>query len=134
MAKIDFGGIELYAEQLAKLGARAEGICRYAVFDAAGMVIDAIKANTPADTGDLRDSEILTSFRNDNGYVYTQVVFDGYDRKGTPNAVKASAIESGTSRMKKRPFIRPAVNRVKKDAEQSIEDALDRKINEIMNE
>lgn len=134
MAKIDFGGIELYAEQLAKLGARAEGICRYAVFDAAGMVIDAIKENAPVGTGDLRDSAILTPFVNEEGYVYTKVVFDGYDRNGTPNAVKAAVLESGTSRMKKRPFIRPAINRVKKEAEQSIADALDRKINEIMNE
>ena len=133
MAKIEFGGIELYAEKLAKLGAGAEGVCKYAVYEAAGMVIDAIKANTPEDTGDLRESAVLRPFANDNGFIYTKVVFDGYDRKGTPNAVKAAVLESGSSKQQKKPFIRPAVNRVKKAAEFSIEKALDEKINEIMN-
>lgn len=133
MAKIEFKGMDEYAKKLAQLGAGAEGVCKYAVYDAAGIVIDAIKENTPVDTGDLRNSIKLTHFKNDNGYIYTKVIFDGYDRKGTPNALKANAIESGTSRMQKHPFIRPAVNRSKKAAEFSIEVALNRKLDEIMN-
>ena len=133
MAKIDFRGIDEYAKQLAALGADAEGICKYAVYDAAGMVIEAIKANTPTDTGDLRQSAALTPFKNDKGFIYTQVVFDGYDSKGAPNALKANALESGTSTRAKQPFIRPAVNRVKSAAEFSIDMALNKKINEIMN-
>ena len=132
MAKIEFKGIQEYADKLAKLGASAEGLCKYAVYDAAGMVADAIKENTPSKTGDLKDSIALTHFRNDGGFIYTKVVFDGYDRKGVPNALKANVIESGSSTHPKKPFIRPAVNRVKKAAEFSIETALNRKLEELM--
>jgi HK97 gp10 family phage protein len=84
------------------------------------------------DGGDLKNSTYLKTFVNKNGYVYTQVGWDGYDRNGVPNALKANALESGTSKMPKRPFVRPAVNKVKRAAEFAIEQALDQKINEIM--
>lgn len=134
MAKIEFKGVNEYAQQLDELGADAEGICRYAIYDAAGLVMDAIIDNAPVDTGDLRESVELSVMKNKDGFIYTQVIFEWYDRKGTPNSLKARAIESGTSRMQKRPFIRPAVNRVKKQAEQLIAENLDKKLNEIMNE
>ena len=134
MAKIEFKGVNEYAKELAELGADAEGICKYAIYDAAGLVLDAIYDNTPVDTGDLRESIELCPMTNKDGFIYTQVEFVMYDSKGTPNSLKARAIESGTSRMQKRPFIRPAVNRVKKQAEQLIAENLDKKLNEIMNE
>lgn len=132
--KIDFKGINEYAKQLAELEADAEGICRYAIYDAAGLVMDAIIDNAPVDTGDLRESVDLSVMKNKDGFIYTQVIFEWYDRKGTPNSLKARAIESGTSRMQKRPFIRPAVNRVKKQAEQLIAKNLEAKIEEITND
>lgn len=133
MAKIEFQGFEEYRARLFDLGANIEGICKYASYDAADIVINAIKENTPVDTGDLRDSAKLYNFKNDNGYVHTGVYFDGYDRKGVPNPIKARVLESGSSTRPKHPFIRPAVNRVKKAAEFSIEAALNRKLDEIMN-
>lgn len=134
MAKIEFSGIDEYIKKLEALGANVEGICKYAVYDAAGMVVEAIKDNTPTDTGDLKRSAVLKPFQNKDGFIYTKVAFDGYDSKGTPNAIKARVLESGSSTRKKHPFIRPAVNRVKAAAELSIETALNKKINEIMNE
>lgn len=125
-------GLEEYAEKINQLGLRAEGVCKYAVYPGAAIVIDAVKANTPVDTGDLRNSTILKVFKNKNGYIYTQIGWDGYDRNGTPNALKANVLESGTSKRQKQPFIRQAVNRVKKAAEFAIATALDEKINEIM--
>lgn len=113
MAKISFDGLYQYEKLLAELGQDAEKMAKYAIYPAAGMVLEELKAATPRDTGDLRDSEILTKFVTDEGQVYTAVVFDGYDRDGVPNSLKARAIESGTSRMKKQPFIRPTVNRMK---------------------
>lgn len=130
MAKIVFKGIDEYAKQMAELGAHAEGVCKYAVYDAAGMVIDAIKAACPVDSGDLRDSFVLTTFRNDNGYVYTKVVAEGYDSRGVPNAIKARVLESGNSTHPKRPFIRPAVNGIKGAVETSIEINLNKKLQE----
>lgn len=127
MATIELRGVDAYAKQLKGLGVRYEAACKYAVHDAANLVIDAVKSNTPVDTGDLRDSEKLTHFRNANGFVYTKLIFDGYDRKGVPNAVKARSIESGTSdgRIEKRPFVRPAVNRVRERAEAEMQKGLD---------
>lgn len=121
MAKIEMEGLDDYMKKLSDLGASVEGSIKRAVYPAAGMVIEAIKANTPVDTGGLRDSAALRTFRNDAGYVYTQVTFDGYDERGNPNPVKARVLESGSSTRKKHPFIRPAVNRVKLAAEFMIE-------------
>lgn len=132
MAKIEFDGIEDYAKQLQALGANVEGCIKYAVYDAAGMVIEAIKANTPVDSGDLRKSAKLTTFKNKDGFIYTQVEFLGYDERGMPNPVKARVLESGSSTRKKHPFIRPAVNKTKAAAEKMIENNLNKKIEEIM--
>lgn len=135
MAKIEFKGTDEYIKKLTELGAHIQGIIKYASYDAAGIVADAIKENTPVgekDGGDLRDSIALTKYRTENGFTYTKVVFDGYDRKGVPNALKANALESGTSRMPKRQFIRPAVNSVKRAAEFSIETALNKRLEELM--
>lgn len=132
MAKIKMEGLDEYRDKINQLGLRAEGVCKYAVYPGAAIVIDAVKANTPVDTGDLRNSTFLKVFKNKNGYIYTQIGWDGYDRNGTPNALKANVLESGTSKRQKHPFIRQAVNRVKKAAEFAIATALDEKINEIM--
>lgn len=132
MAKIEFKGADEYTKKLRMMGARIQGTIKYASYEAAGIVADAIKANTPKDTGDLRDSIALTKYRTENGFTYTKVIFDGYDRNGVPNALKANAIESGTSRIPKKPFIRPAVQRVKRVAEKSIETALNKKLEEMM--
>jgi HK97 gp10 family phage protein len=110
-------GLDEYMKKLTDLGASVEGSIKRAVYPAAGMVIEAIKANTPVDTGGLRDSAALRTFKNEDGYVFTQVTFEGYDEKGHPNPVKARVLESGSSTRKKHPFIRPAVNRVKAQAE-----------------
>lgn len=125
-------GLDEYRDKINQLGLRAEGVCKYAVYPGAAIVIDAVKANTPVETGDLRNSTFLKVFKNKNGYIYTQIGWDGYDRNGTPNALKANVLESGTSKRQKHPFIRQAVNRVKKAAEFAIATALDEKINEIM--
>ena len=120
MAKIEMQGLDDYINRLREMGASVEGSIKRAVYPAAGMVIEAIKANTPVDTGGLRESAALRTFKNDNGFVYTQVTFDGYDERGHPNPVKARVLESGSSTRQKHPFIRPAVNRVKAQAEAMI--------------
>ena len=133
MATIEFKGIDEYADKLARLGGASKGICKFACYDAAGMVCDAIKANAPQDSGDLKDCISLARFSDDDGFIYTEVIFPGYDRRDVPNPLKAHVLEHGSSTRKKHPFIRPAVNRVKKAAEFSIDNKLNEKINEIMN-
>lgn len=133
MAKIEFKGIDKYQDLLAKLSMRSEGICKQAVYEGAAVVIDAIKTNlrkvvSENSTGDLEKSIGLAPMENKNGYINTKVGFDGYDRNGHPNIVKARALESGTSKQRKRPFIRPAVNSVK---EKSI-DVMAKKVSELL--
>ena len=134
MAKISFDGLYQYEKLLAELGQDVEKMAKYAVYPAAGMVLEELKAATPRDTGDLANSEILTKFVTDEGYVYTAVVFDGYDRKGVPNSLKARALESGTSRMPKHPFVRPTVNRIKQAVIQKIAAGTDEYISNLMEE
>ena len=117
MATFKAEGLDEYMSKLKAMGASVEGSIKRAVYPAAGMVIEAIKANTPTDTGGLRESASLRTFKNENGFVYTEVTFDGYDERGHPNPVKARVLESGSSTRQKHPFIRPAVNRVKAQAE-----------------
>ena len=132
MANIEMEGLEEYRARLLDLGADIEGICKYAVYDAAAMVVEAIKANTPVDSGDLKQGASLAKFKNEDGYVYTGVYFPGIDHDYGINAIKARVLESGSSTRRKHPFIRPAVNRVKAAAERSIEERLDQKIEQIM--
>lgn len=134
MARITFTGIDEYADKLAELADRAPGVCKYALYEGAAVVADAIKARIPMDTGDLSDSMALTTMRNEDGMIYTKVVFEGYDSKGTPNALKANVLEKGNSHVSARPFVRPAVNASRGAAVAAIGAAFDRKINEIMNE
>lgn len=119
MPTIEFKGIEAYQKQIAALGnpKTVEAMCKYSIYDAAGMVAEEIRKETPVDTGDLRDSVTLETMTTRDGMTYTKVDFAGYDRDGTPNMLKARAIESGTSRIQKQPFIRPTVKRVTKMAE-----------------
>lgn len=133
MAKIEFPGIDEYAKLLAELGTKAEGVCKYAIYDAAGLVVDSIKSNTPERTGDLKNSTSLIDFQNKDGFIYTKVDWPGYDRKGVANRIKARVLESGSSTRQKHPFIRQAVNAVKTRALSLIEFNLDKKINELMN-
>lgn len=126
-------GLDEYISKLWSLGANAEGIIKYAVYDGAGLVADEIRKSTPRDTGALQSSLTVSPFRNDKGYINVKVGWSGTDDKGVANALKARVLEHGTSKGRKAaPFIRPAVNRVKKQAEQLIAQRLDEKIKEYM--
>lgn len=139
MAKFKFEGIEEYTASLEKIGGEnAERVLKYAVYPGAGVVADALRAEIETNHhgyGDLEDSLGLAKMRNDSGYVNTKVVFAGYDRKRVPNAVKAAALESGTSRGQPAThFISKTVKSVKERAINEMSKALDQKIGQIMEE
>lgn len=82
--------------------------------------------------GDLLDSlGIAPPDIDREGNANTHIGFHGYDRKGVANTLKARIMESGSSKQKKKPFIRPAVNRSKNKAIKAMEMKLDEKISEI---
>lgn len=137
MAKFEFKGIDKYIDTLQKLGGKnTESILKYAVYPGAGIAADAIRSEIEAnhrETRDLAKSLTLTSMRNDNGFVNTKVSFGGYDRNGVPNALKAAALESGTSRgIKATHFISKTVKSVSERAEEAMQKALDEKIGQIL--
>ena len=136
MAKFKFTGIEEYTASLEKIGGKnAVGVLKYAVYPGAAVVANSIRSALEGhrDTGDLQKSLTLATMRNDDGYVNTKVTFAGYDRKGTPNAIKAAALESGTSRGQKATHV--ISHAVKGSTEKAISEmskALDQKIGQIM--
>lgn len=72
-------------------------------------------------TGQLLDSLGITPIKMDqDGNWNGKVGFDGYDRDGVPNQLKARVMESGTSKRKKRPFIRPALNKCQQAAAEAM--------------
>lgn len=136
-----FVGLDEYVRKLNRLAdtKKAEGLIKVAVYEGAGLVADEIRRNLQGhrDTGDLLDSLYLSEMANENGYIYTQVGFAGYDRNGVPNALKANALESGTSRnsiehQPKTPFIRPAIKATRERAEAAMAATLESSIEQIM--
>lgn len=138
MAKFRFEGIDQYITTLGRIGGKqAEKVIKYAVYPGAGIIADAIRDALAhhKDTGDLISSLTLATMRNDNGYINTKIMFDGYDSKGVPNAIKAAALESGTSRGQPAThLITKAVNGARDRATEAMSHALDEKLGQIMEE
>ena len=143
MAKMTIKGLDEWGEALAKMGADSTRICKNAVAKGAGIVADEIRKHLEAlpedkfrrlkdgekfvgvpkeQKKDLLDSLGITPIDTDHrGNINAKVGFDGYGSfkttkypKGVPNPLLARAIESGSSVRQKTPFVRPAVNKVKK--------------------
>lgn len=152
-------GMEEITAMLAKAEGAAQDIAALALYDGAGVVADEISrgargvSTSPfryAAGGRMRDpspeeKEALVSagaagiakFRKTGNRVDTSV---GYSRSGyasikgktKPVAVIANAINSGTSFMKKQPFIRKAVSRSKDAATEVITKKVVQLVEEIM--
>lgn len=88
--------------------------------------------------------DLLKSFgltpvdRDRRGFVHTKAGFDGYGSfptksypKGVPNQLLARAVESGSSVRQKTPFVRPAVNATRKEAEAEMDRVVREKCEEI---
>lgn len=159
MAKMEIKGLTEYANMLDKLGANAPEITKKVVYTGAGVVADEIKKrlqenlNDPAyvgkgsgelgvkstmlsgrqgQTGDLLASFGVSPIQVDrDGNTNAKIGFEGYDSKGVPNALKARAMESGTSKLKARPFVRPTVNAVKGKVQQVMGKKLEEEISKI---
>lgn len=154
MAKMQIKGLDEYALKLSKLGQQEGVIAKKAVYGGAKIVADEIKRrlianlNDPSSaaksgtsafksqsydpTGDLLESfgvSPIRVFADMN--TSTKLGFDGYDKNGVPNQLKARAMESGTSTIKKRPFVRPAVNATKKKAQVKMGEVIDEEIRKI---
>jgi len=152
---------EEYAIKLSKLATGQEEIAKKAIYAAAAIVADRIKANLNAlpeekfrylrdgekfvgvperQKKDLIDSFGITPITTDSkGNWNAKIGFDGYGSiptkkypNGLPNQLLARAIESGSSVRRKKPFVRPAVNATKKQAQAKMAEIIDKEIEKIM--
>ena len=80
----------------------------------------------------------ISTIEVQRGFHNVKIGFDGYNEfvtqkwpNGQPNALIANTIEHGTSFMNKKPFIRPAVRRVREQAVKEMEKSLDHSFAEI---
>lgn len=116
-AKFDISGLDKLEMKLEQI-VSDEGIVKRGIYVGAGMLADKIKSNLAGvlsgnSSGALIESLGISKIDAGGGIANVSIGFDGYDAKGTANQLKARCLESGTSKLKKRQFIRPAVNSVK---------------------
>lgn len=154
MAKMTVKGLDEYAMKLSRLGAQEGDIAKKAVYGGAKIVADEIKRrlvenlNDPASvskagtamfkgkhrpTGSLLKSFGIAPIKVfKDGDTSTKLGFDGYDEHGVPNQLKARAMESGTSVLRPRPFVRPAVNATRSRAQAKMGEVVDEEIKKLM--
>lgn len=113
----------------------------HAVSDKAGFF--AYKERKPAPLTEtakqgLLDGLGITPMQDDGGYYNVKVGFDGYNDlktrkypKGQPNQLVARGLESGSSISQKRPFVRPAINATRPQAEAKMAEVLDEEIKKL---
>lgn len=162
MAKVTAKGAEIYLNQLQKLGADTDSMCKIAVYEGAGVVADAVreeikqipdqnKPPTAAENGiytglypdqkkGLEEGLGVTPITKEDGIWSARVGFDGYNSRktkkypqGQPNQMIAASTERGTVYRIKTPFIKKAVQKCRKQAEQAMSAALDSEIQKIIN-
>jgi HK97 gp10 family phage protein len=156
--KLKVEGMDSITDMLAKAEDAAPGIAAKALYKGAGIVADEISKGARGVTTSRfkyangwqrqpspEEKEALLSagaagiakFRHTGNSVDTSVGYSrsGYatiDGKQKPVAVIANAINSGTSFMKKQPFIRKAVSQSKAKASEAISAEVERLVAEIL--
>ena len=139
MAKFIAKASEEYVIRLSRLaGADQREIAGKAIYKAADIVADEVRARLNGvikgpSTGALAASLGIAKMQEDADGYNVKIGFDGYDAKGVPNLLKARVMESGSSKQKKRPFMRPAVNATRGAAVEKMGEIIDEEIARIMN-
>ena len=155
MAQIEFVGIDKYFERLDELGKHSIGLCKRALYDGAAVLADAVRSEVqalPVTDRNTEPQQVLSyerdgllaglgiaKMKDDGGVVSTRVDFDGYNRlksktypNGHPNSMIARAINSGTSKRPKNPFMNRATRAARAKAEAAMAARMDADIEEIM--
>jgi HK97 gp10 family phage protein len=138
MARMAFKAGDEYALKLSRLDSGSEKIAKKAIYESAEILADGIRAAADKKLSDEATGQMMESYgiseidMDKHGYWNTKIGFDGYDDKGVPNQLKARVFESGSSKQKKRPFIRPTVNRLKGQAQKRMEQVVDEEIKKVM--
>lgn len=150
-----FQAIDDFHLKLSMLAASTEDMAREAIYEGAKIIADEVRKNLEANikdqesaaksglsifkkprlkpTGDLERSFGITPIkRGKDGNWDAKIGFSGYDSKGIPNQLKARVMESGSSKIKPRPFVRPAVTATRSRAIDAMRQKIHEKIKRIM--
>lgn len=139
--ELDFKGLKDVECKFEKLTEKdnCENAASKALYEGAGVIADAVTENLKKvlkeykkEKGTLEDSLGIAKFRRTDLTVNTRIGFDGYDKRGNPNQLKARVLESGRSDQPARPFFRPAVEESLEDAKAAMDVELKKRIKEIL--
>ena len=153
-------GLAELSEQLAQLGEKAQGVAALGLYEGAGIMAEEIKRGadtirteefhyavfpsvtqrlpTPEEKAIVQEAGAgIAKFRKNGSEVDTSVGYRnaGYAElkgKSVPIPKIVNAINSGTSFMKKQPFVRKAASSGAKKAEAAITKMIEQKFNEII--
>lgn len=155
MARLDFKGLDEYLAKLGTVEKDTTGLCKRALYDGAAVLADAVRSEVQSlsvtdrntdpqavfeyERDGLLDGLGIAKMKDSNGYIYTRVDFDGYNRmkskkypQGHPNSMIARAINSGTSKRPKNAFMARAVKKAKAGAESAMKNRFDADLEQIM--
>lgn len=125
-----------------------------AVFEGAGIVADAVRANinglatstdfhkavTPKQKAGLLAGLGISRMKDEDGFVNVKLGFNGYNDvknkrypNGQPNALVARSLEKGTSTAPAQRFVAPAIKRAQNAAENAMKQVVESEIDKIMN-
>ena len=156
MATLRFRGLDEYLQKLQRLQKNTPGLLTRITYEMAGIIADEVKRNIDSLSAEP-DTEALKAYaegrkapltisqkrglqqgfgispmeESDDGYNDTKT--NKYPR-GQPNVMIARSLESGSSVRDKHPFVRPAVNRKRKEAEQRAQQMINEALSEEMEE
>lgn len=139
MAKAGINAVALdgLCAKLNALPGRSNEITEKALYKGAGVIADGVRSKLQGvlsgnSSGELLGSLGIAPMKTNGGVSNTSIGFDGYDSKGVPNQLKARAMESGTSKQRKRPFMRPALNATKGLAQDAMIQVLEEEIDKLL--
>lgn len=155
---MEMKGLEALETKLKRMGDGARGIAAHGLYDGAGVMADELKSQAESiETEEFHytvfgtrlpspeEKEIITKagagiarFRTDGSEVNTSVGYRnaGYAMlagKRKPIPLIVNSINSGTSFMRKQPFVRKAATKGATKAEAAIIKSIEKRFDEIMN-
>jgi HK97 gp10 family phage protein len=136
MATAEFMAGDDFMFKLSRLETDIENIAKKAIYAGVKVVADAMKANlegvlSEKATGELVAAMGITPIKLLGGQWTAKVGFDGYDAHGVAYQLIARVLESGTSTIKKRPFMRKTMNQVKNRVAEVMTQVIDEEMAKI---
>lgn len=155
MARSKVVGIDSFVSTLENLGADVEGISKQCVYKGAELIADGIRdaiggipgrdnggraGVTDIEREGLLEGLGVSTMQSSGGVIDNKIGFDGYNGyktskypNGHPNSMVARSIESGTSFLRKTPFIAPTVRRLRASVQEAMQAELDEQIKQRSN-